>query len=133
MYELNTDTDAPENNGKKATKTIIGEKHIEIKPIQGNKKATVSRKNTATKPEATATTKLMAAKANKSKATPKMSDKALATHRKWQEAAHKMGGPTARIVVSKPKAKQLIFDVLHDSFCPMNVTELHKASIEIQF
>jgi hypothetical protein len=59
-------------------------------------------------------------------ANAKPSTQALALHRKWQEAAEAMGGPDARIVVSKPAAKKLIFDLLHDSFCPMNITQIHK-------
>ena len=54
------------------------------------------------------------------------SKQALALHRKWQEAAEAMGGPDARIVVSKPTAKKLIFDLLHDAFRPLNITHIHK-------
>ena len=54
------------------------------------------------------------------------SKQALAMHRKWQEAAEEMGGPDARIVVSKPAAKTLIYNQLHDAFAPMNITQIHK-------
>lgn len=54
------------------------------------------------------------------------SKQALALHRKWQEAAEAMGGPDARIVVSKPIAKKLIFHLLHDAFRPLNITQIHK-------
>ena len=67
-----------------------------------------------------------AKKAAKSK--PPASKKQLDMHRQWQATAESMGGPDARIMVSKPEAKKLIFDVLHDAFSPMNITELHKAS-----
>lgn len=50
----------------------------------------------------------------------------LALHRKWQEAAEAMGGPQARIVVSKGAAKKIIFDFLNDAFRPMNITQIHK-------
>eukprot|EP00804_Cyclotella_cryptica_P013291 CCRYP_018637-RB/>CCRYP_018637-RB protein AED:0.20 eAED:0.20 QI:289/1/1/1/1/1/6/1235/735 len=61
---------------------------------------------------------------NPSKAPP--SKEALAIHRKWQAEAEKHGGKDARIVVSKPAAKKLIFDMLHDSFRPMNITEIYQ-------
>ena len=51
---------------------------------------------------------------------------ALVIHQKWQAEAERQGGPDARIVVSKPAAKKLIFDVLFDTFCPMNITEIHQ-------
>lgn len=51
---------------------------------------------------------------------------ALDMHKKWQQEAEKMGGPGARIVVDKDTAKKLIFDVLHDAFAPMNISQLHK-------
>lgn len=50
----------------------------------------------------------------------------LEIHRKWQAAAEAAVGPGARIVLSKPVAKQLIYDFLYDSFRPMNITEIHK-------
>jgi hypothetical protein len=53
------------------------------------------------------------------------SKSAMDMHRKWQEAAEAVGGAGARIVVSKPAAKKLIFDKLHDAFCPMNITQIH--------
>lgn len=56
------------------------------------------------------------------------SKSAMAMHRKWQEAAEAVGGASARIVVSKPAAKALIFDMIHDSFRPMNITQIHTVS-----
>jgi hypothetical protein len=56
----------------------------------------------------------------------KPSKQALAVHRKWQEAAEAVGGPQARIVVSKAAAKKIIFDFLNDAFRPMNITQIHK-------
>jgi hypothetical protein len=61
----------------------------------------------------------------------KPSAAALAMHRKWQEAAEKIGGPDARIVVKKPDAKKLIFDMLHESFQPMNITDIFKVSLTV--
>lgn len=60
-------------------------------------------------------------------AKPKQPSKeALAIHRKWQIEADKLGG--GKIEVSKPKAKKLIFDMMHDSFRPMNITEIYQVS-----
>jgi hypothetical protein len=59
----------------------------------------------------------------------KPSAQAIALHRKWQEAAEQMGGPEARIIVSKSAAKPLVFDCLHDNFQPMNITQIYKVRI----
>lgn len=56
----------------------------------------------------------------------KPSSAALAIHKKWQDAAEAMGGKDARIVVKKPAAKKLVFDLLFDAFRPMNITEIYK-------
>lgn len=50
---------------------------------------------------------------------------ALDMHKRWQQQAEKMGGREARIVVEKSKAKKIIFDLLHDAFAPMNITQIH--------
>jgi len=52
---------------------------------------------------------------------------ALAMHRKWQIVAESLGGKDARIVVSKPDAKKLIFELLSEAFRPMNISDLFKA------
>jgi len=57
---------------------------------------------------------------------------ALAMHRKWQDAAIKMGGKDARIIVSKPAAKKIILELLSDSFKPMNITDIYHVSIIYQ-
>lgn len=54
------------------------------------------------------------------------SKQALAMHEKWRKQAEEMGGKGARIVVSKPEAKKLIFDLLYEAFRPMNITQIHK-------
>lgn len=64
--------------------------------------------------------------------TQQPSKQALALHQKWQEAAVAMGGKDARIVVSKPKAKKLIFDMLENAFRPMNITDIHKVRSTLQ-
>lgn len=50
---------------------------------------------------------------------------ALDMHKKWQQEAEKMGGSEARIIVEKEKAKKMIFDLLHDVFAPMNISQIH--------
>lgn len=52
--------------------------------------------------------------------------KAVALHAKWREAAQAMGGKDARIVVSLPIAKKLVFDYLYEEFRPMNITQIYK-------
>ena len=69
---------------------------------------------------------------NAAKITPpvgKPSKGALAMHKNWQDAAEAMGGKDARIVVGKPTAKKLIFDILFDAFCPMNITQIYKVRL----
>lgn len=65
--------------------------------------------------------------AMKKKASTQPTASALAMHRKWQEAAEAAGGKDARIVVSKGAAKKLVYDLLHDTFGVMNITEIYKA------
>jgi hypothetical protein len=74
---------------------------------------------------------LKEANANKAaaKTKPPVSKKQLEMHQQWQATAESMGGPNARIIVSKSDAKKLIFDALHDAFAPMNITDLHRVRI----
>jgi len=60
--------------------------------------------------------------------TNKPSAAALAMHKKWQEAAESMNGGSkdVRIVLSKPNAKKLIYDLLREGFAPMNITDIFK-------
>lgn len=53
-------------------------------------------------------------------------------HRQWQQQAEAVGGASARIVVQKVKAKTLIFDLMHDAFLPMNITQIHKVENLLQ-
>ena len=57
------------------------------------------------------------------KPASKISEKAMFYHRKWQAEAEKQGGPNAKIVVSKPEAKKIIFN-LFDEGVPMNINEM---------
>ena len=62
---------------------------------------------------------------NKKEKKKEVSKDALAVHQRWQNEAEKMGGPGVKIVVSKAVAKPMIFNMMHDSFRPMNITEIH--------
>ena len=53
------------------------------------------------------------------------SGSALAMHQKWQKAAEKLGGKDVRIVVSKPQAKKMIFDLRFDAVRPINITQIY--------
>lgn len=70
----------------------------------------------------------VASASTKTKAKSKPSKQFLELHRKWQAAAEKAGGPSARIVVDKNDAKKLIFDLLYDKFRPMNITQVNTVS-----
>jgi hypothetical protein len=70
--------------------------------------------------------------ASASRNPKKPSAGALAMHKKWQEAAEAIGGKDARIVVSKPVAKKLVFDLLFDAFRPMNITDIYKVIATFQ-
>jgi hypothetical protein len=56
----------------------------------------------------------------------KVSASTLALQKKWKEAALKMGGEGATIVVSKVQAKSLILKMLREEFKPMNITAIYK-------
>ena len=75
-------------------------------------------------------TKLSKSK-TKEKTKPKqsapLSTTARAMHRKWQEAAERAGGKGAKVIVSKDLAKRAIFDMMRDSFRPMNINDIFQA------
>jgi hypothetical protein len=56
----------------------------------------------------------------------KVTPKALAVHKKWQELAEAMGGKGAKIIVSAEKAKKIIYLAIRDEFRPMNITDIYK-------
>lgn len=60
----------------------------------------------------------------KKKAKPSKAQ--LEMHRKWQEAAESLGGADARIVLSKPAAKKIIYEFLYDAFRPCTITEIYE-------
>lgn len=71
----------------------------------------------------------LAAAADKKKpATAKskviISKSSIAQHKKWQDEAVKFGGPNARLVLNKPDAKKVIFDMLYDELCAMNIVKV---------
>jgi len=49
------------------------------------------------------------------------SKQALAIHQKWYETAKSLGGD--KLIVNKECAKKVIFDLLHNAFRPMNITD----------
>ena len=73
--------------------------------------------------------KITPAERPKTKPNVKPSKKDMETHAKWQKEAEAMGGKDARIVVSKPKAKTLIFELLRDEFAPMNITTINSVRV----
>ena len=69
------------------------------------------------------------------KAKKQPSKEALALHKKWLEEAEALGGSGARIIVSKPAAKEKILETMFDAFRPMNITEIFQVrtpSAELQ-
>lgn len=56
------------------------------------------------------------------KPAAKLSKNAMLCHRKWQAEAEKQGGPNAKIVVSKPEAKKIIYQKLQEG--PMNINKM---------
>jgi hypothetical protein len=59
---------------------------------------------------------------------PTASAIALATHKKWQEEAERLGTKDSRIIIDRKVAKKVIFDTLHDLFRPTNITDLYQVS-----
>ena len=57
------------------------------------------------------------------KKAPKLDPAQVAKVAKWQADANKMGAGT-NVIVTKEKAKKVIFDKLHDMFAPANITQL---------
>jgi hypothetical protein len=57
----------------------------------------------------------------------KLSKSSKNIQKKWQDAAEARGGKNAKIVVAQSEAKELIFNLLGDSFRPMNITEIYEA------
>ena len=51
---------------------------------------------------------------------------ALAIHQKWSETMKTLGGE--KLIVCKNAAKKVIFDLLHDAFRPMNITDIFNVS-----
>jgi hypothetical protein len=99
-------------HGKKRAKEKEGGVTPSPMPPKGASKQAAPGKST----DAAATAKYPAVE------KPKVISKsAIEAHRKWQAEAEKLGGPDVRVVVSKPDAKKLIFDKLHNEFAPMNI------------
>ena len=63
----------------------------------------------------------------KKTSVPKVSRAALARHEMWQADAKKLG--VNRIIVKKNEAQKVVFDTLHDAFCPMNFNNIYTVSL----
>jgi hypothetical protein len=99
-------------------------------PVKGTK-PTKSSTNTMTSPppqlkDGAVAAVITPADGGKKKAKPSKAH--LEMHRKWQEAAETMGGPDARIVLSKPDAKKIIYNYLYDAFRPFTITQIYDVS-----
>jgi hypothetical protein len=57
----------------------------------------------------------------------KLSKSSRNIHKKWQMEAEAKGGKGAKIVVAPKDAKELIYNLLKDSFRPMNITGIYEA------
>ena len=58
----------------------------------------------------------------------KLSKTSLSIRKKWQQEAIKRGGNDAKIIISQSQAIPVVFDLLRDSFCPMNITSIYEVS-----
>lgn len=54
-----------------------------------------------------------------------VSASAVATHKKWQNEAERLGSKDTRIIIDRKVAKKVIFDAVYDSFCPTNISDLY--------
>jgi len=72
------------------------------------------------------TTKASKQKNNSTTASAKPSSTSLTMYHKWQQADEEMGAKGTQIVLDKSQAKKLVFDLLHDQFKPMNITDIYK-------
>lgn len=64
-----------------------------------------------------------AAKAAAKKPSAQQVQKTMAQHAKWQEAAEKLGGPDAKIIIKRPDAKKAIKEMLYDQMKPVNMNQ----------
>jgi hypothetical protein len=105
-----------------------------LSPMPSKNTQGTAETNTIT-PLGSAGTSTAQAKGSKATITPtpakpkQQSEAALKRHAEWQKAAIKAGGPDARIIVSKDKAKEVIFQLLYDRMMPMNITMIHTVSL----
>ena len=63
---------------------------------------------------------------DQNKMSSKISKSSMYIQKKWEDAAKKMGGSYAKIIIVMTLAKPLIYKVLLDSYRPMNVTDVYK-------
>ena len=65
-------------------------------------------------------------KKKKSAATSQYNKKQAGKIREWNEAAARMGGPDARVIIDNATAKETIFKFLYDSCRPMNINTIYR-------
>jgi len=58
----------------------------------------------------------------------KLSKSSISIRKKWQEEAIKKGGKDAKIIISQAQAQPIVFNLLRDSFRPMNITTIYEVS-----
>ena len=66
------------------------------------------------------------------KKVKKKNDNSVSTfEKKWLKAAIEMGGLDSKIVVSKSKAKAMIFNMMMNVCKPMTITDIYKVSMNL--
>lgn len=60
----------------------------------------------------------------------KLSKSSKSIHKKWQMEAEAKGGKGAKVIVVQSEAKKVIFNLLKDSFRPMNITSIYEVRIK---
>ena len=51
----------------------------------------------------------------------------------WQIEAERRGGKGTKVVLIQSDAKKLIYNLLKDSFCPMNITSIYEVRLDFDF
>jgi len=65
------------------------------------------------------------------KTTTKLSKTSKSIHQKWQIEAERKGGKGAKVVLIQSNAKKLIYNLLKDSFRPMNITSIYEVRFSL--
>ena len=59
----------------------------------------------------------------------KLSKSSKSIHKKWQMEAEAKGGKGAKVIIVQSEAKKAIFNLMKDSFRPMNITSIYEVRI----